>query len=92
MHTLLGPVVQSVVSLTADAGVANSILAWSYIFMEIDHEIISTATDSRRVVVSCKQMYKCAQSTRYSFSQACPGKMLIGELTVSTLLQLLIGT
>ena len=83
MHTLLGPVVQSVVSQTADAGVASWIPAWSYIFREIDHEIISTATDSRRVVVSCKRMCKCARSTSYSFSQACPGKMLIGELTVS---------
>ena len=28
--------------LTADPGVASSILAWSHTFMEIDHEIIST--------------------------------------------------
>ena len=30
-------------SLTADPGVASSIPAWSHTFVEIDHEIISTA-------------------------------------------------
>ena len=29
-------------SLTADPGVASSILAWSHTFVKIDHEIIST--------------------------------------------------
>ena len=48
--------------LTADPGVASSIPAWSHVFAEIDHEIISTAiflpsTDSRRVVVNFKQKY-----------------------------------
>ena len=48
--------------LTADPGVMSLILAWSYTFLEIDHEIISTAIilpsdDSRRVVVSYKRMY-----------------------------------
>ena len=47
-------------SLTADPGVASSIVAWSHTFAEIDHEIISTAiflpsTDSRRVVVTYKR-------------------------------------
>ena len=28
-------------SLTADPGVASSILAWSHTFVEIDHEIVS---------------------------------------------------
>ena len=46
--------------LTADTGVTSLILARSYTFMEIDHEIISTAillpsADSRRVVVSYRQ-------------------------------------
>ena len=46
----------------ADSGVVSSILARSNTFPEIDHEIISTAillpsADSRRVVVSYKQMY-----------------------------------
>ena len=86
MHTLLGPIVQSVVSLAADAGVAKLIPAQPHIFMEIDHEINSTTTDSQRVVVSYKRIYKCARSTSYSFSQACPGKMSICELTVSTCL------
>ena len=43
--------------LTADSGVASSILAQSHTFLEIGHEIISTAillpsVDSRRVVDS----------------------------------------
>ena len=47
---------------TADPGVASSIPAQSHAFLEIDHEIISTAillpsADSRRVVVSYKQKY-----------------------------------
>ena len=33
---------QSVASLTADPGVASSLLARSHTFVEIDHEIIST--------------------------------------------------
>ena len=49
-----GHIAQSVMCLTADPGVTNLILAWSYTFMEIDHEIISTAillppADSRRM-------------------------------------------
>ena len=45
-RTVPGPVVQSVMclatdaSLTADPGVARSILAQSHTFVEIDHEII----------------------------------------------------
>ena len=45
--------------LTADPGVKSSIPAWSYSFVEMDHEIISTvillpSADSRRIVVSYK--------------------------------------
>ena len=48
--------------MTADPGVASSIPARSHPFMEIEHEIISTAiflpsTDSKRVVVIYKQKY-----------------------------------
>ena len=55
-------VVQSVTCLTADSGVLSLIPARSHTFVEIDHEIISTASllpsaDSRRVVVSCKRKY-----------------------------------
>ena len=39
----VGYVAQSVICLTADPGVASSILARSHTFVEIDHEIISTA-------------------------------------------------
>ena len=46
---------------TADPGFASLILALSHTFVEIDHEIISTAillpSDSRRVVVSYKRKY-----------------------------------
>ena len=52
-------------------------------FVEIDHEIISTAillpsADSRRVVVSY------TESTGPPLSQACPGKKWLGELTFPT--------
>ena len=48
--------------LTADPGAASSIPAQSHTFVEIDHEIISTAillgsADSRMVVVSYKEKY-----------------------------------
>ena len=54
-----GPIEQSVMSSPADPGITSLILAWSFTFVEIDHEIISTAillpfADSRRVVVSYK--------------------------------------
>ena len=54
-----GPVAQSVVSRTADPGVASLNLARSDTSVEIDHEIISTvillpSADSRRVFVSKK--------------------------------------
>ena len=57
-----GRVAQLVMCLTADPGVASSIRARSHTFVEIDHEIISTAillhsTDSRRVVLSYKLKY-----------------------------------
>ena len=49
-------------SLTADSGVPSLIPARSHNFMEIDHEVISTAillqlNHSRRVVVSYKPKY-----------------------------------
>ena len=64
MHSYLGTWIRNdiITCLTADPGVVNSISAWSHTFVEIDHEIISTAinlppADSRRVVVSNKQKY-----------------------------------
>ena len=69
----LGHVGQSVTCLTADPGAASLIAAWSHTYMEIDHEIISTAilpsADSRRVVVNYKQKY-----VHEVLSQACAGK------------------
>ena len=43
--------------MTADAGIAKSIPAQSHTFMEIDHEIISTASLSYKVIVSYKRKY-----------------------------------
>ena len=43
MHQPPGHIVQLVTSLTADPGVVSLIPARSHIFVEIDHEIISTA-------------------------------------------------
>ena len=45
---------------TADQGVGSSIPAWSHTFVEIDHEIISTA-----IKKGCCQLQAkvCAQST-----------------------------
>ena len=54
--------------LTADPGVASSILVWSYTFVEIDHEIISTvnllpSTESFKKGCCQLQAKVCAQST-----------------------------
>ena len=54
--------------LTADPGVASSILARSHTFMEIDHEIISTAIllpSAESFKKGCCQLQAkvCAQST-----------------------------
>ena len=52
---------QLVVSPTVDPGVTSSIRTLSHTFVEIDHEIISTAillpADSGSVVVSYKRKY-----------------------------------
>ena len=55
-------IMQSVTCLTAVPVVVNLISAGSHTFVELDHEIISTAillpsADSRRVVVSYKGKY-----------------------------------
>ena len=57
-----GHIAQSVKCLTADPGVASLIPARSHTYVEIDHEIISTAillpsAVSWRVVVSYKRKY-----------------------------------
>ena len=75
MYKILpGRVAQSVTCLatdaclTADPGVASSILAWSHTFMEIDHEIISTvillpSADSFKKGCCQLQAKVCAQIT-----------------------------
>ena len=55
-------------SLTADPGVASSIRAWSHTFVEIDHEMISTAillpsAESSKKGVCQLQAKVCARST-----------------------------
>ena len=59
---LFKDIAQSVTCLTTDPGATSSIPAQSHTFMEIGHEIISTAillhfVDLRRVVVSYKRKY-----------------------------------
>ena len=84
--SLPGPVKQSVASPTVDPGVLSLIMARSHTFMEIDHEIISTAIllslIQRRVVVSYKQEYvqEVLVNGLVKFAQE---KVWLGELTVS---------
>ena len=73
--------------LTADAGLASSILARSHTFVEIGHEMISTAnlsisTDTKRVV-SCKQKY-VHKALVNGFVKHAQEKVWLGELTVPT--------
>ena len=70
------------VSLTADPGVASSILAWSHTFLEIDHEIISTvillpSTESFKKGCCQLQAKVCARGTGKLLVQACPGKSVV---------------
>ena len=68
-------------------GVTSSIPARSHTFVEIDHEIISTvillpSADSFKKGYCQLQAKVCARITGYPLVQACPGKVLLGELTV----------
>ena len=69
-------------SLTADPGVASSILAWSHTFVEIDHEIISTVSllpSPESFKKGCCQLQAkvCARSTGQLLVQACPGQSVV---------------
>ena len=89
IYTLLpGRVAQSVTclatdaGLTADPGVASSILALSHTFAEIDHEIISTVIllpSAESFKKGCCQLQAkvCARSTGLLLIQACPGKSVV---------------
>ena len=84
-----GHVVQPVMCLTADPGVASLITGRSDTLVEIDHEIISTAilfpsTDSRRVFVSYKQKYvhKVMVNCLVKLTQK---KVWLGDLTNMTI-------
>ena len=84
----LGHVAQSVMCLTADTGVVNSIPALSHIYVAIDHQIISMAillpsADSRWLVVSNKQKYVHEVLVNCLFKLA-QEKVWLGELTVPT--------
>ena len=74
-------------SLTADPGVASSILARSYTFVEIDHEIISTvillpsAESFKKVVVRYKRKYVLEVLVNCLFKLA-QQKVWLGELAV----------
>ena len=83
-----GRVAQSVTCLATDAcltaipGVASSIPARSYTFVEIDHEIISTvillpSADSFKKGCCQLQAKVCARITGYPLVQACPGKSVV---------------
>ena len=73
--------------LTADPGVASSSPVRSHTFVEIDHEVISTAISSlplihsRRVVVSYKRKYVHKVLVNRLFKPA-QEKVWLGELTV----------
>ena len=93
IQTLPWRVVQSVTCLATDAcltvipGVASSIPARSHTFVEIDHEIISTvillpSADSFKKGCCQLQAKVYARITGYPLVQACPGKSVLGELTV----------
>ena len=76
------------VSLTADPGVASSIPARSHTFLEIDHEIISSAVilipsldHSRRVVVNYSRKYVHVVLVN-CLSKLALDKVWLGELTV----------
>ena len=64
-------------------GVPSSIPARSNIFLEIDHEIISTvillpSTDSFKEGCCQLQAKVCARMTGYQLVQACPRKSVVG--------------
>ena len=74
--------------LTADPGVASSIPARSHTFIEMDHEIISTAillpsADSRRVFVSDKRKY-VQEVLVNRLVKLSRKKVWLGELTIPT--------
>ena len=79
-------------SLTADPGIASSIPAWTHTFVEIDHEIISTAIrlssipliHSRRVAVSYKRNYVPELLVNRLFKPA-QEKVWLDGLTVMTI-------
>ena len=68
--------------LTAIPGVASSIPARSYTFVENDHEIISTvillpSADLFKKGCCQLQAKVCARITGYPLVQACPGKSVV---------------
>ena len=68
-------------SLPADPGVASSVPVRSHTLVEIDHEMISTAIHSRRVVVSYKRKYVHELLVNRLFKPT-QENVWLGELTV----------
>ena len=74
--------------MTTDPGVPSSIPARSNIFMEFDHDMISMvillpSADSFKRDCCQSQAKVCAQITGKLLVQTCPGKSVLGELTVA---------
>ena len=77
-HMVLGCVVQSVACLTADPGIASSILAQSqpsHTFMKIDHEIIATVIFL--MLIQEGSLSVTSESTGSQLGQVCRGKSVI---------------
>ena len=73
--------------LTADPGVASSILAWSRTFVEFDHEIISTVIllpSAESFMKGCCQLQAkvCARLLVNCLFKLAQEKSVLGELTV----------
>ena len=74
--------------LAVDQRIASSIPAWYHTFVEIDHDIISTAiflpsVDSRRVVVSYKRKY-VREVLVICLVKLAQEKVWLGEVNVPT--------
>ena len=95
INDLSGRIAQSVMclardaSLTADPGVVSSIQAWSHTFVEIDHEIISTAIllpSAESFKKGCCQLQAkvCDEVLVNGLFNLAQEKVWLGELTVPT--------
>ena len=77
---VLGPIGQSAANLTADPGVASSILARPYTFMEIDHDIIVTVF----LLLPLIQEELLSVTTGNRLVKLAHEKSVVRKMTVST--------